>query len=116
MNSQPPDPLPRKSSLPLHRWELAALRYDDMDFSGMRANLSELSGKRFFHLQRTAMRRFNGNPRRLIRLARNHPNPWMLPAYLSMFLYRVTKGMLPSQGARKGAAKTAAPNGCPPET
>jgi hypothetical protein len=116
MNSQPQAPLPQNRSLPLRRWELASLHSDDMDFSGMRVNLSELTNELSFHLQRTAMRRFNGNPRRFIRLARNHPNPWRLPTCLPIFLHRATKGMLPAQGARKGAAETDAPNDCPPGT
>jgi radical SAM superfamily enzyme YgiQ (UPF0313 family) len=83
-----------------HPEKLQGLRYDDMDFSGMRVNLSDLPDEKLFHCQRTAIRRFYGTPRRLYRLVRNHPQPWMLPAYAPIFLYRATKGMLPSRGGQ----------------
>jgi radical SAM superfamily enzyme YgiQ (UPF0313 family) len=96
--------------------KLKGLRYDDMDFSGMRVNLSDLSDDKLFYCQRAALRRFYGNPRRLMRLVRNHPQPWMLPAFIPIFLYRATKGILPSPSGRKAGAKGAAPGDCPPES
>jgi radical SAM superfamily enzyme YgiQ (UPF0313 family) len=94
--------------------KLKRLRYDDMDFSGMCVNLSDMPDERLFYHQRTALRRFYGNPRRLVRLARSHPQPWMLPAYIPIFLYRASKGMLPFAGNRKSPGRPAACGDCPP--
>lgn len=82
--------------------KLKGLRYDDMDFSGMRVNLTDLPDETLFYYQRLALRRFYMNPRRIARLVRSHPQPWMLPAYVPIFLYRATKGMLP--GFRRSAS------------
>ncbi len=89
-----------------HPEKLQGLRYDDMDFSGMRVNLSDLPDEKLFYYQRSALRRFYGTPKRLYRLARNHPQPWMLPAYVPIFLYRATKGMLPSRSQSPGGNPT----------
>jgi radical SAM superfamily enzyme YgiQ (UPF0313 family) len=94
---------------------LKKFRYDDMDLAGMRVNLSDVSDDRLFYHQRTAVRRFYMDPRRLVRLARTHPQPWMLPAYIPIFLYRASKGILPSLGKRKAPAKAAAPGDRRPE-
>jgi radical SAM superfamily enzyme YgiQ (UPF0313 family) len=80
-----------------HPEKIANIRYDDMDFSGMRVNLTDLPDEKLFYYQRLALRRFYANPVRIARLLRCHPQPWMLPAYVPIFLYRATKGVL---GAR----------------
>ena len=80
-----------------HPEKLAGLRYDDMDFSGMRVNLTELPDETLFYYQRLALRKFYMNPMRIARLLRSHPQSWMLPAYIPIFLYRATKGILPSR-------------------
>lgn len=77
-----------------HPEKLSRLRYNDMDFSGMRVNLTDLPDEKLFGYQRLAMRKFYNNPRRLWRLLRSHPQPWMLPAFGPIFLYRATKGLL----------------------
>ncbi len=85
-----------------HPEKIAKLRYDDMDYSGMRVNLTDLPDRTLFYYQRLAMRRFYMNPRRVARLLRAHPQPWLLPAYIPIFLYRATKGMLPQRGQLPG--------------
>jgi len=91
-----------------HPEKLARLRYDNMDISGMRVNLTDLPDATLFHCQRSALRQFYANPRRLVRLARSHPQAWLLPAFLPILLYRATKGLLPS------AAACPDTGGCPP--
>ena len=81
-----------------HPEKIANIRYDDMDISGMRVNLTDLPDETLFYYQRLALRRFYMNPRRIARLIRCHPQAWMLPAFTPIFLYRATKGMLPSRG------------------
>ncbi len=81
-----------------HPEKIANMRYDDMDFSGMRVNLTDLPDARLFYYQRLALRRFYMNPLRITRLIRCHPQPWLLPAYVPIFLYRATKGVLPARG------------------
>ena len=80
-----------------HPEKLSRLRYNDMDFSGMQVNLTDLPDEKLFGYQRLAMRKFYANPRRLWRLLRSHPQPWMLPAFVPIFLYRATKGLLSFQ-------------------
>jgi anaerobic magnesium-protoporphyrin IX monomethyl ester cyclase len=88
-----------------HPDKVKDLRYDDMDLSSMRVNLTDLTDERLFYYQRAALRRFYGNPRRLMRMVRNHPQSWMLPAYIPIFLYRATKGLLPSMRLSLGGRK-----------
>lgn len=92
-----------------HPEKLARLRYDNMDISGMRVNLTDLPDATLFHHQRRALRQFYASPRRLARLARSHPQPWLLPAFLPILLYRATKGLLPSAAACPDAGGCAAP-------
>lgn len=74
--------------------KLAAIRYDNTDFSGMPVNLTDIPDDVFFAYQRSAMRRFYINPKRMYRLLRSHPQPHLLPAYFPIVLYRFTKGLL----------------------
>ncbi|HPU98469.1 MAG TPA: radical SAM protein [Candidatus Hydrogenedentes bacterium] len=76
-----------------HPEKLSRLRYNDMDFSGMQVNLTDLPDEKLFGYQRQAMRKFYSSPRRIWRLLRAHPQPWMLPAYVPIFTYRATKGL-----------------------
>ncbi len=85
-----------------HPEKIANIRYDDMDFSGMRVNLTDLPDEKLFYYQRLALRRFYMNPFRIARLVRSHPQPWMLPAYIPIFLYRATKGVLSSRAQSPG--------------
>ncbi len=56
-------------------------------------NLSAEPGQVLHYYQRKANRSFYMNPGRLLRLIRNHPQPFLLPLYLPEFLKRATKGM-----------------------
>ena len=64
---------------------------------GMRVNLTDLPDETLFRYQRAALRRFYKNPRRIVRVLRDHPQSWALPAYIPILLYRATKGMLPGR-------------------
>jgi len=90
--------------------KLEKLRYDNTDMSGMRINLTNLPDETLFLYQRQAMRQFYANPRRLARLAHSHPQPWMLPAFLPIVLYRATKGLLPSPSAEPNATDCPSPS------
>ena len=79
-----------------HPEKLAGIRYDATDFSQMRVNLTDMPDEKLFYYQRLAQRRFYANPGRLARLVRCHPQRWMLPAYLPIFLHRAAKGWLAS--------------------
>jgi hypothetical protein len=72
---------------------LAGLRYDNMDFSGMRVNLSDMPDDKFFAYQRLANRKFFMNPNRIMRILRDYPQPQYLPLYLPQFAKRMTKGI-----------------------
>jgi len=74
--------------------KLVNLRYDDMDFSSMRVNLTDLPDNVLYAYQRKALRSFFFNPRRIRRLVRDYPKPHFLPMYLPIFLYRASKGVL----------------------
>ena len=73
--------------------KLEKLRFDDMDFSAMNVNLTDLPDEVLFSYQRKAMRRFFMNPRRIASLLRSYPKPYMLPVYAPIFLHRATKGL-----------------------
>lgn len=90
-----------------HPEKLSRLRYNDMDFSGMRVNLTELSDEALFTYQRHAMHKFYSNPRRIYRLLRSHPQSWMLPAFVPIFLYRATKGLIPTKREWAGSSVSA---------
>ncbi len=85
-----------------HPEKLAAISYEGKDFSGMAVNLTDIPDKVFFGYQRKAMRRFFLNPKRMYHLMRSHPQPLMLPAFIPIFLYRASKGLLrlPTQAAQ----------------
>ena len=76
-----------------HPEKLSKVCYDDMDFSGMRINLTDLPDEMLFAYQRKALRRFFLNPRRAIRLIRDYPQSYLLPVYVPIFLHRATKGL-----------------------
>ena len=71
--------------------KLAGIDYADSDYTGIRVNASAEPDDVLFALQRKAWRQFYINPRRMWRLLRVYPGPLYLPAYLPMFLLRVTK-------------------------
>lgn len=73
--------------------KLAHVRYDDMDFSNMRVNLTDLPDQVLYAYQRKAQRTFFFNARRIRRLLRDYPKPFALPLYLPIFLLRATKGV-----------------------
>ncbi len=76
--------------------KLAKIRYDDTDITAMRVNLTDLPDETLFYYQRLALRRFYMNPRRIFRLLRAHPQPWILPGYIPILFFRATKDLLPS--------------------
>jgi radical SAM superfamily enzyme YgiQ (UPF0313 family) len=76
-----------------HPEKIRDLRYDDMDLSGMRVNLTDLPAEVLYAYQRKANRQFYLNPRRILRLLRDYPKPHYLPLYALIFLYHLTKGM-----------------------
>ncbi len=77
---------------------LAQLRYDDSDFAMMPVNLSAEPDEVLYYYQRKANRQFFGNPRRLLRIMRDFPQPHLLPLYIPVALSRMTKGL---QGRRE---------------
>ncbi len=74
--------------------KLARIRYNDMDFSGMRVNLTDLPDEVLYAYQRKALRQFFMNPGRIARIVRDYPQPWLLPYYLPILWQRATKGIL----------------------
>ncbi len=74
--------------------KLAGLRYDDMDFSAMRVNLTDLPDEVLYAYQRKAHRQFFSKPSRLYRLLRDYPRRMSLPRYAPILLYRASKGVL----------------------
>jgi len=78
----------------MHPDRLARLRYDDGDFSMLPVNMSAEPDEVLFYYQRRANRQFFGNPRRLLRILRDFPQPHLLPMYVPVILTRLTKGLL----------------------
>ena len=74
--------------------KLARVDYNNRAYADARVNLTDLPDPVFFGYQRKAVWRFFLNPRRLYRLARAHPQSYLLPLYVPMFLGRATKGLL----------------------
>lgn len=102
--------------------QLAQIDYEDMDFNSMSVNLSAVSDEVLYRYQREANRRFFMNPRRIFRIARDFPQPHLLPLYLPHFVQRATKGILAAarlggfapvlvDGGRAGAADDQAAKG-----
>ena len=71
---------------------LERLNYDDVNFSSVRINLSAVPDAELFGFQRRANRVFFTRPRRIFRILRDYPGLYRLPAYLPIFLDRLTKG------------------------
>ncbi|MCX8065805.1 MAG: B12-binding domain-containing radical SAM protein [Candidatus Hydrogenedentes bacterium] len=85
---------------PLYEWvknnrpeKLAKINYNNMDFSAMRVNLTDLPDDVLFSYQRKAMKRFYADPLRIYRLLRAYPKPLYLPYYIPIFIHRATKGL-----------------------
>jgi len=72
-----------------HPDRLAGLDYVNRDLSRMHVNLSEVPDDRFYRLQRSANRLFFLRPGRLIRILRDHPNPFALARYAPILLNRI---------------------------
>ncbi|MBW7866623.1 MAG: B12-binding domain-containing radical SAM protein [Candidatus Hydrogenedentes bacterium] len=74
---------------------LPLLNFDRTDYMAMPpVNLSAVSDAEFRHILRTTSPRFYGRPGRLLRIARDFPQPWLLPTYLPLFLLRLLRGGL----------------------
>jgi len=78
--------------------KLVGLRFDMMNSSTMRVNLTDLPDEVFYGYQRKAVRRFFANPRRLARIVRDHPQRRSLPVYVPLIGYRAVKGLLGGRG------------------
>lgn len=76
-----------------HPEKLAGIRYDEMDFSAMRVNLTDLPDRVLYGYQRKAQRQFFLSPRRIARILRDYPKPLTLPVYIPIYLHRATKGL-----------------------
>ncbi len=81
--------------------KLEGIRYEDSELTMMRVNLTDLPDEKLFYYQRLALRRFYVNPRRIVRLIRTHPQPWILPAYIPILLSRATKNLLPTHAGQE---------------
>ena len=75
--------------------KLKGIDYDELEYTGIRINLSEVPDEVLFGYQRAAWRRFYLNPARMARIVRDYPNPWYLPYYIPQYLIRATKGLFP---------------------
>ncbi|MCX8065499.1 MAG: B12-binding domain-containing radical SAM protein [Candidatus Hydrogenedentes bacterium] len=85
---------------PLYEWleknrpeKLKALSYMNADFAGAKINLTDLPDEVLFKYQRRAMLKFYLNPKRLLRLAKVYPHPFLLSLYFPIYIYRTTKGI-----------------------
>lgn len=76
---------------------LANLQFDDMDCATMHVNVSDMSDDVLFRYQRMANRRFYSNPRRIVRIIRDYPQPYFLPMYLPRFISGLTRGLMGSR-------------------
>jgi len=76
-----------------HPEKLVGLDYEDQDYTGIAVNLSAVPDEVLYASQRKAWRRFYLNPMRLVRLARDFPQPQYLPRYLPMLMLRLGKGL-----------------------
>jgi radical SAM superfamily enzyme YgiQ (UPF0313 family) len=74
--------------------KLAHINYDLRNSSTMRVNLTDLPDDVFYAYQRKAVRKFYSSPRRLMRIVRDHPQRWALPAYVPLICYRGLKGLI----------------------
>jgi anaerobic magnesium-protoporphyrin IX monomethyl ester cyclase len=76
--------------------KLKDIDYDELEYTGIRINLSAVPDEVLFRYQREAWRRFYLNPARMARIVRDYPNPLHLPSYIGQYLLRVTKGLFPN--------------------
>ena len=76
--------------------KLKEIDYDELEYTGIRLNLSAVPDDVLFGFQREAWRRFYLNPARMARIVRDYPNPGHLPYYIGQYLLRATKGLFPS--------------------
>ena len=72
---------------------LAEIDYTGMDFSMVRINLSNVPSEVLFQYQRRANRLFFMNPVRIARIARDFPQPMLLPMYVPILANRIFKGL-----------------------
>ena len=77
-----------------HPEKLANLDYEDSDHSGIKVNLSGVADDVFYHYQRKAWRRFYLDPRRALRILRDHRQPSRLLHFVPAYGHRLVKGLL----------------------
>ncbi len=70
------------------------LNFDDLNYAVSSINLSEVSDRELLHYQRLANVKFYSKPSRICRIVRDFPQRHLLPKYLPIFMYRVTKGLI----------------------
>ncbi len=80
--------------LAAHPEKLEGLSYDEQDYTGIKLNLSDEPDEVLFSIQRKAWQRFYFNPKRILRILRDYPQPSHLPKYLPMLALRLSKGLL----------------------
>ncbi len=75
--------------------KLSGICYDDMEYSTLHCNVSDVPDETLFSQQRKAHRRFYLTPSRICRILRDYPSPRSLPLILPVLLSRLTKGLFP---------------------
>ncbi|MCX8065785.1 MAG: hypothetical protein N3G21_11550, partial [Candidatus Hydrogenedentes bacterium] len=87
---------------PLYEWVKENKReiidkvdYREISFDTARFNLTDIPDHIFFSYNRKAYFKFYANPRRIYRIIRTYPEPLSLLTYIPMFLFKLTKGLLP---------------------
>ena len=80
--------------LQTHPEKLADLDYKNSDHSGIRVNLSDVPDDVFYQYQRKAWRRFYLDPRRALRIMRDHRQPSRLLHFVPAYGHRLVKGLL----------------------
>ncbi|MGC8845400.1 MAG: B12-binding domain-containing radical SAM protein [Candidatus Hydrogenedens sp.] len=85
---------------PLFEWlkqnkpeKLKNFDYMNIDFAGVRINLTDLPDDVLFYYQRKANRQFFLRPNRIYRLLKIYPRPLSLIRYVPIYLYRMTKNL-----------------------
>ncbi len=72
---------------------LNSINYQGENYGSIRVNLSDVPDEMLFAYQRKAYRQFYLKPGRVLRIIRDYPKPYMLPAFLPVLLTRATKGL-----------------------